>query len=192
MPFVQIIATIVLSGVVSGALVFGLQERRERAALLMQKAESAVEAFVAWTDQMQKWPGAHFDLFLAGQSVRDSARTEIVTIWSEGEKLSARAQMLIHIYLPDYRQVIVVYLKSYAAWIAVAGQLQQASLNGEALPEWAAASITTVGRAMVEARAEATATLYDAARRLAHAPFIVGRSRWAPRLRFPRKSRTIS
>ncbi|WP_218016224.1 hypothetical protein [Sphingomonas asaccharolytica] len=168
--------TVLLSGLVSGILLFALQERRERNALLLSKAEAAVEAYVAWADSVLAWPQAHFDIFTPYLDQRAPARDNLKRVWTEANRTGARAQMLIHIYLPEQTGAISSLILAYQAWLATSTELQNQSLRGAPPPDNLGDIIGAAGTAIIAGIK--TAQLYGAARSLVHSPFLVDRARF--------------
>jgi len=175
---------VLLSGLVSGILLFALQERRERNALLLSKAEAAVEAYVAWADSVLAWPQAHFDLFTPYLDQRGPARDNLRRIWTEASRNGARAQMLIHIYLPEQISAIAALILAYQSWFATSSELQTQSIRGDAPPDNLGDLIGAAGSAIIAGTK--TPQLYGAARGLVHSPFLVDRAR------FRRKAKTTA
>ena len=63
MMIVQALVTALLAGLFSGVVLFALNERRDRAKLMLEKTEAAIEAYAKWTETLGRWPMTHYDMF---------------------------------------------------------------------------------------------------------------------------------
>jgi hypothetical protein len=109
MILVQALVTALLSGLFSGAIMFALNERRDRRAQTLEKVEQLIEAYTEWTGHVGRWLMNHYDMF--SQDDRESARKELDRIWLEAQTSYNKARLLQKIYLPakdeSFRDVLM-------------------------------------------------------------------------------------
>ena len=180
MLLVQALVTALLSGLFSGAIMFALNERRDRANLLLSKIEEAISSYTRWVSLVSRWPQDHFDMFFDGE--RREGRERLSALWKDAEIELNRAKMLQEIYLPDEAQAFSIVVSTYQNFISLSGVLKQASIQNRPIPDGARETITELGVALVHAGHNGKARLYAAARRYAHAPFLVR----LPQIRLPK------
>ena len=171
MSLVQALVTALLSGLFSGAIMFALNERRDRHNLILTKIEGAIEAYVEWTETISLWPNAHFNIFI--EDDRQAARKALDSSYWEARKIELKARVLQEIYLPDQREAFDAVIASYHGFIDESRTIKVASIAGGPMPTDGNNAIGVTSVAMVQAAAEGRAMLFDAARKHAHAPHLV-------------------
>lgn len=181
MSIVQALVTALLSGLFSGAIIFALNERREREKLLLEKAELAVEAYSEWAETFSNWPITHFSMFSGD---REAARAKSTQMWNDTRNQFRRAKVLIGIYLPEKTAVLGRMYAACEGLLDLRKDVINASIAGETMPEGAAAKLTVFGTALVKVSSESIDELIEAAQQRAHTPHLI---RW-PTL--PRKAKS--
>jgi hypothetical protein len=170
MLVLQSVLTALLSGLFSGAIIFALNERRDRSALILRKTEEAIEAYQEWVEVISAWPLSHFDMFIGN---REENRAKTRAIWDKARQSQQRATLLMAIYLPEKRNVIGKVVASYYPFIQASARIGQASISNEIFPEADKLAVTPTGAAIVEAGAKGLEELYEAARAHSASPFLV-------------------
>jgi hypothetical protein len=178
MLIIQAVATALLSGLFSGAILFALNERRDRRAIHLLKIESTIEAYLAWQQAIERWPVAHFRLFKTG--LLEVAQADLGMLYKESSIYLNKTKVLIGIYLPEKRHLIGELLKSYADFIEVSRAIQTAAIEGKTFPFDQTEKINETGRKIIKAGSDGLDELLDAARSHAQAPYLV---------RLPRRKR---
>lgn len=171
MSLVQALVTALLSGLFSGAILFALNERRDRAHLLLNKIETIVDLYSLWIDQLTKWLMDHYDIFFEGE--REKARLALQELWRSAEDTQRKARLLQEIYLPGEAVAFAGVTAAYKDFLQISGNLRLASLSNQPMPQDANEHIQKAGGAIVDAGQVGKLRLYAAARRHAHAPFLV-------------------
>lgn len=170
MLVLQAVLTALLSGLFSGAIIFALNERRDRSALMLRKTEEAIEAYQEWVEAISAWPLSHFGMFMGD---REEGRAKTKTIFNEARRSQQRAQLLLAIYLPEKRNAMERVAASYYPFIKSSGRIIQASISGEEIPEADKVAITPTGSAILEAGRNGLEELYEAARAHSTGPYLV-------------------
>lgn len=179
MILVQALVTALMAGVVSGVVLFGLNERRERQRLLMEKAEAAVDAYATWTETLQKFVVSHIGMFGAD---RPSGREKITALWGEATVQFARAHTLIGIYLPERLDALDRVSEANSQFMAHRAAMIEASFEAGPIPEEIKTLIGDAHRDVVAASREGRLSLIIAAGNHARGPFLVR----GPTIRLPR------
>ena len=185
MIIVQALVTALLSGLFSGAIVFALNERRDRQRLLLEKAELAVVAYSEWVEGIPNWIFAHHRIFGVD---REAGRREALLGYTELTNKYHKASMLVAIYLPNEMDALIKTTASYHPFMETRSIAIDASSRGEAPPEGFSEQISSIAGAVITASYEGIRDLTLAAREQAHAPHIV---RW-PKLRWRRRTNAIA
>lgn len=180
MSIMQALVTALLSGLFSGAILFALNERRDRQKLLLEKAELAVEAYSDWADTLSNWPILQFDMF---KDDRAEGRRKADEHWKEARKQFIRARLLIGIYLPEQRGRLAELVAATNDFITFRRDLALDSINGKPLPPGASETITNTSTNIVRVGQDCVEKLLAAAQSRAHSPHLIR----APA--FPRLSR---
>ena len=181
MSIAQALVTALLSGLFSGAIIFALNERREREKLLLEKAELAVEAYGDWVDTITHWPVMHFEFFGADRSSgRNAANAE----WKRAHAQFRRARMLIGIYLPKHVSVLQDVHSSLENYGKQIPHWMSASLKGDPTPDGMHELIDETCMRIIAAGRDGTTKLITAVSDQANSPFLV---RWPPLLRLARQ-----
>lgn len=171
MLLVQALVTALLSGLFSGAIMFALNERRDRSNVTLNKIESTVEVYALWTETLDSWLFKHYDLFLSDQ--RETARYEIARLLKDVNAARLKAKMLQEIYLPDESSALDSVLLIASNFAHTSRDLQISALNGEPLEKSGSDQISATALALVDAAHNGQQQLYAAARRHSQAPFLV-------------------
>lgn len=172
MIIVQALVTALLSGLFSGAIVFALNERRDRQRLLLEKAELAVVAYSEWVEDIPNWIFTHHRMFGAD---REAGRQEALAGYKELTTKYHKASMLVAIYLPNEMDALLKTTASYHPFMESRRLALAASDQGGAAPEGFSDHMSSIADAVIIASYEGIRDLTLAARRQAHAPHIV---RW--------------
>ncbi len=175
MPWVQALITALLSGLFSGAIIFALNERRERSKLYLDKAEAAIEAYADWVDELSHWPMVSIEMFIEDREV---GRTKSYELWRSCRRKYRKAQALIGIYLPDQMQHVLSVSIVAQQFIASNKEAVNESVAGRAMPPGMSDAISVAMKDFVDAGAAGLNDMLAEARRTAKGPFLVR----APRL----------
>lgn len=167
---IQSIVTALLSGIFAGAIIFALNERRDRRELLLRKAEEAIAAYSEWVETISNWPNAHFDLFIGDG---ENGRTKTTEIWDKSRIAYLRAEMLIGIYLPERQHVLADTAESYADFVLVSGRLKLASLEKVAPTDADIEHTKSAGVKIIKAGNVGLKKLFATARQHSLSPFLV-------------------
>lgn len=172
----QVLLTALLSGLFSGAIIFALNERRDRNAHQLAKIELTIEAYARWIDEVSEWPKAHYAMFLQD---RVAGRQKVVDVWQSAQKHLLTAKVLQEIYLPDRSDSFSIVVDAYRDFIQFGADLQVNSVKGDQLSPDHAMVVSKTGVAIVNAGSVGRKLLVEAARQRAHAPFLI----WLPQFR---------
>lgn len=176
MVLIQALVTALLSGLFSGAILFGLNERRDRVILHLAKIELSIEAYANWVETLSDLPSAHFDLFISDRS--EAAKADISQLKLKAREEGRKARLLLEIYLPDEVNCYYKVMSAYKDVVNLSADLQIAAINGGPLPEGAPEKISAAAIAVSNAGAKGRDRLYGAARRYSQAPFIIRKPQW--------------
>lgn len=170
MLIAQAVLTALLSGLFSGAVIFALNERRDRQKLLLDKAEAATEAYVEWIDEISNWPILHFRNFDAD---RDAGREEVNEHWKLAHRKYRKARLLIGAYLPSHLKVVDSVHVEVQAFARNLPRWANASVNGEPMPPDMAKAINESCERIVQQGTEGFSTLIAAVGSQANSPHLV-------------------
>lgn len=173
---VQALVTAILSGLFSGAVIFALNERRDRDSMLLRKTEEAIEAFIEWSTCLEVYPSAHMSLFISGNFKACNDRLDM--LWEKSYAASNKARMLIAIYLPDQLHVMTEFAQSYQDFMVQSGTAKSLAVAGKPAPADFLQLVNEAGEAIVKAGSRGAAQLAAAGRARAHGPYLV---RWPHR-----------
>jgi hypothetical protein len=177
MAVAQALLTALLSGLFSGFVLFGLNERRDRSDFILRKTEEAIEAYNALLASAQEFIWIHWDYGTAGNYAaaslkRDAAKRDL-------DLSIAKSRTLIAIYAPAHIQLVKNVTTVLGKFAPSAAEIIQGSIRGELYEEQRFAVIGKTALELVDAGDKASG-IYRAARAIAHRPFIL--RRYNPRL----------
>jgi hypothetical protein len=173
LPILQTLIAALLSGMISAMLIFALNERRDRTAFLLQKAETAAAAYTEWYESIPKLLSDHYELFFPLPEDRKRANDNIAIQYREIGAKSAKSQMLIHIYLPAELSAVSELLKAYSEILQYSNILRTAYLNNKPAPADMHEKIGELGISLVKAGSTGQALLYNAANKMAYKPHLI-------------------
>ncbi len=170
MAVAQALLTALLSGLFSGFVLFGLNERRDRSDFILKKTEEAIEAYNTLVAAAQEFVWVHWDFGTAGNySVanlkRDSAKRDLGLA-------TAKARTLISIYAPEHINLLNNVTGPMGRFARPAEAIIQASIRGELYDEERFAVLGKTAIELIDAANKADG-LYGSARAIAHRPFIL-------------------
>lgn len=109
MVIVQALVTALLSGLFSGAIIFALNERRDRTNLILTKVEVMLEHYFVWTELLSRLPVSHFDMF---RGDRAEARETLNKLRDEAQAAFLKARLLQSVYLPAEGEAFMVVMRA--------------------------------------------------------------------------------
>ena len=183
MIIVQALVTALLSGLFSGAIIFALNERRERQRLMLEKAELAIESYAAWTVEVPKWCLSHLEMF-GGD--RQAGRAKCIASYDAMRDAFSKARTLVWIYLPERKDALQRIHEAIDPLTKTRLAILKASQDGEPLPQDHLDLITKAGKDATLAGERGLRELIDDAHAHAKSPFLVR----IPAVNLPRKDQS--
>ena len=170
MAVAQALMTALLSGLFSGFVLFGLNERRDRSDFLLRKIEDTIEAYNDFLLATQEYIWVYWDYALKGSydaaSIkRDAAKRSL-------DKANSKARTLMKIYTPKQMHLYNRVTKTLGEFAEPSAKIIQASLKDEGYDQARYEIIPKASFAIVAA-GKAADGMYDEARAIAHRPFVL-------------------
>lgn len=170
MAVAQALMTALLSGLFSGFVLFGLNERRDRSDFLLRKIEETIEAYNAFLLTAQEFVWVYWDFAPKGSYEAASIKRD--TLKKDLDKATSKARTLMKIYTPDQMHLFNRVAKILGVFAEPSAKIIHASLNDQGYDAARYEVIPTTSMALVDV-GKATDSLYDEARAIAHRPFIL-------------------
>lgn len=172
MVILQALVTALLSGVFSGVILFGLNERRDRADARLKKVEEAIEAHHVWYSAALTYVEAFWAFGLV--SKRDDAERELKIADANLQVAAAKAGMLRGIYLPEASEAALIIMRALNDFILPAKDIRTAALDGKLFDNERYKPISVALLAIVGSIPKSN-QMYDVARNIANRPHILRR-----------------
>lgn len=170
MALAQALLTALLSGLFSGFVLFGLNERRDRSDFILRKTEEAIEAYNTLLATGQDFVWAHWDFGTEGNYPAASAKRDIAK--RDFDLAIAKARTLIKIYAPDHINLVSTVTDTMGKFAPSANEIIQASIRGELYDEKRFSILGKTALELVDAGKKADG-IYMSARGIAHRPFVL-------------------
>jgi hypothetical protein len=179
MLILQALFTALLSGLFSGLILFGLNEKRDRAEARLKKVEDAIEAHHAWYDAAMQYIDSHWafgfhDNHDEAERLRTEADRRLVAA-------AAKANMLRGIYMPGQQVAAITILTCLRDFAEKGRDIRQGSIEKRPYEAARFEPIRTVSLAMIQSVRQAE-EMYDVARAIANRPLLLRRYR-LPKIR---------
>lgn len=172
MVLLQALLTALLSGLFSGAVLFGLNEKRDRAEGRLRKIEEAIEAHNSWYMAFQEYLESYWGFGTLGN--HDAAEQARKMASAKLDAAAAKAAMLRGIYLPEAIPAALKIMQSYRDFVDHGRDIRRASLKSV---QFDPALFDSIGVAQLGAAQSIplTAPMFDAATTLANRPLLLRR-----------------
>jgi len=188
MAVAQALLTALLSGLFSGFVLFGLNERRDRSDFILRKTEEAIEAYNNLLAAAQEFVWSYWDFGTVGNFDAASAKRDLAS--RNYDLAVAKARTLVAIYAPEHIQLVSEVINIMGRLALPAADIVQASIRRDGYDEQRFAILAKTGIELIDV-GKKTEGLYAAARAIAHRPFIL--RNYLPRVLLWRsKAKTIN
>jgi hypothetical protein len=129
MNILQALVTAILSGAFSGALLFGLNESRDRAEIALQKLERIYLLINEWAELQKTFYGHCFDI-ASGAMTLEQANAENSNLRKLSDATWGEATMLIYIYHSELVELLPPVMSSTKPLIQIRHDVSQDRLAG--------------------------------------------------------------